>query len=63
MTDAIVAEGLAKQYGDVVALDGMELPVPEGTVFVLVGPNGAGKTIRPRRGRRNAQGREHLEEF
>jgi ABC-2 type transport system ATP-binding protein len=39
-----VAEGLVKKYGDVVALDGMELSVPEGTVFGLLGPNGAGKT-------------------
>jgi ABC-2 type transport system ATP-binding protein len=44
MPDAIVAEGLARKYGDVVALDGMELSVPEGTGFALVGPNGAGKT-------------------
>lgn len=44
MTDAIVAEGLVKRYGNVVALDGMELTVPEGTVFGLLGPNGAGKT-------------------
>jgi ABC-2 type transport system ATP-binding protein len=44
MANAIVAEGLVKRYGDVVALDGMELSVPEGTVFGLVGPNGAGKT-------------------
>jgi ABC-2 type transport system ATP-binding protein len=44
MSDAIVAEGLVKKYGDVVALDGMNLSVPEGTVFALVGPNGAGKT-------------------
>jgi ABC-2 type transport system ATP-binding protein len=44
MTDAIVAEGLVKKYGDVIALDGMELTVPEGTVFGLLGPNGAGKT-------------------
>ncbi|MGH3389259.1 MAG: ATP-binding cassette domain-containing protein [Actinomadura sp.] len=44
MSDAIVAEGLVKRYGDVVALDGMGLSVPEGTVFGLVGPNGAGKT-------------------
>jgi ABC-2 type transport system ATP-binding protein len=41
---AIVAEGLVKKYGDVAALDGMSLSVPEGTVFGLVGPNGAGKT-------------------
>jgi hypothetical protein len=38
MPDAIVAEGLAKRYGDVVALDGMALSVPEGSVFGLVGP-------------------------
>jgi ABC-2 type transport system ATP-binding protein len=44
MSDAIVAEGLVKRYGDVVALDGMDLSIPEGTVFALVGPNGAGKT-------------------
>ncbi|WP_163507306.1 ATP-binding cassette domain-containing protein [Fodinicola acaciae] len=44
MAEAIVAEGLAKKYGKIVALDGMNLSVPEGTVFGLVGPNGAGKT-------------------
>ncbi|GAA4521249.1 MULTISPECIES: ATP-binding cassette domain-containing protein [Nonomuraea] len=44
MPDAIVAEGLVKKYGDVVALDGMDLTVPEGTVLGLLGPNGAGKT-------------------
>jgi ABC-2 type transport system ATP-binding protein len=44
MTDAIVAEGLIKTYGTVRALDGIDLRVPEGTVFGLLGPNGAGKT-------------------
>ncbi|WP_327587264.1 ATP-binding cassette domain-containing protein [Nonomuraea sp. NBC_00507] len=44
MPDAIMAEGLVKKYGNVTALDGMELSVPEGTVFGLLGPNGAGKT-------------------
>ncbi|MFC4121769.1 ATP-binding cassette domain-containing protein [Nonomuraea zeae] len=44
MPSAIEAEGLVKKYGDVVALDGMDLSVPEGTVFGLLGPNGAGKT-------------------
>ena len=36
--------GLAKRYGDHVALDGVDLAVPEGSVYGLVGPNGAGKT-------------------
>ncbi|WP_042441117.1 ATP-binding cassette domain-containing protein [Streptacidiphilus albus] len=45
MTDlAIAANGLRKSYGDKVVLDGIDLAVPEGTVFALLGPNGAGKT-------------------
>ncbi|MFC9942536.1 ATP-binding cassette domain-containing protein [Streptomyces pratensis] len=45
MTDpAIAASGLRKSYGDKVVLDGIDLTVPEGTVFSLLGPNGAGKT-------------------
>ncbi|MFI9842863.1 ATP-binding cassette domain-containing protein [Nonomuraea sp. NPDC051941] len=44
MPPAIHAEGLVKKYGDVVALNGMDLSVPEGTVLGLLGPNGAGKT-------------------
>ncbi|MFC6011711.1 ATP-binding cassette domain-containing protein [Nocardia lasii] len=44
MPDAIVAEGLVKRYGKLVALDGLDLSVPEGTVTALLGPNGAGKT-------------------
>jgi ABC-2 type transport system ATP-binding protein len=41
---AILTEGLRKSYGDVVALDGVDLAVETGTVFGLLGPNGAGKT-------------------
>jgi ABC-2 type transport system ATP-binding protein len=41
---AIVATGLRKSYGEKVVLDGIDLDVPEGTIFALLGPNGAGKT-------------------
>ncbi|MER5479886.1 ATP-binding cassette domain-containing protein [Streptomyces sp. NPDC002734] len=44
MPGAIRAEGLVKTFGDVRALDGVDLDVPEGTVLGLLGPNGAGKT-------------------
>ncbi|MGW0661247.1 ATP-binding cassette domain-containing protein [Streptodolium elevatio] len=44
MQDAIVAEGLVKTFGEVRALDGVDLNVPTGTVLGLLGPNGAGKT-------------------
>jgi ABC-2 type transport system ATP-binding protein len=40
----IEARGLVKTYGDVRALDGLDLSVPAGTVCALLGPNGAGKT-------------------
>ncbi|MFI8106735.1 ATP-binding cassette domain-containing protein [Streptomyces sp. NPDC086023] len=43
-TPAITANGLRKSYGDKVVLDGVDLTVPEGTIFSLLGPNGAGKT-------------------
>ena len=42
---AIAVEGLRKRYpGGVVALDGLSMVVPTGSVFGLLGPNGAGKT-------------------
>jgi len=41
---AVEAHGLTKHYGDIVALDGLDLAVPTGSVLGLLGPNGAGKT-------------------
>jgi len=41
---AIVVRGLTKSYGDTIALRGIDLEVPPGTVYGLLGPNGAGKT-------------------
>ncbi|MEU8436538.1 ATP-binding cassette domain-containing protein [Streptomyces sp. NPDC029216] len=43
-TYAVLSEGLEKHYGEVRALRGLDLAVPEGTVCGLLGPNGAGKT-------------------
>jgi ABC-2 type transport system ATP-binding protein len=43
-TAAIEAAGLVKRYGEKVALGGVDLHVPRGTVSALLGPNGAGKT-------------------
>jgi ABC-2 type transport system ATP-binding protein len=43
--DTIIrTEGVAKTFGEVQALKGVDLQVPRGTVFGLLGPNGAGKT-------------------
>ena len=41
---AIRTQALAKRYGAVTALEGLDLEVPAGSVFGLLGPNGAGKT-------------------
>ncbi|THA69400.1 ATP-binding cassette domain-containing protein, partial [Streptomyces sp. A0642] len=41
---AVSAVGMRKSYGDKVVLDGIDLRIPQGTVFALLGPNGAGKT-------------------
>jgi daunorubicin resistance ABC transporter ATP-binding subunit len=64
---AIRVEGLRKGFGDVVALDGIDFDVEEGSVFGLLGPNGAGKTtavrvlatvLRPDGGRAEVLGRD-----
>jgi ABC-2 type transport system ATP-binding protein len=41
---ALSVAGLRKSYGEKVVLAGIDLDVPEGTIFSLLGPNGAGKT-------------------
>lgn len=43
-THALVVRGLKKSYGDVVAVDGLDLDIRTGECFGLLGPNGAGKT-------------------
>jgi daunorubicin resistance ABC transporter ATP-binding subunit len=68
MVDAAVqVEDLAKRFGTVQALDGVDFLVPHGTVFGLLGPNGAGKTtavrvlttiIAPDRGRARVLGHD-----
>ena len=41
---AIEARGLVKRFDGVVAVDGVDLAVPEGAIYGILGPNGAGKT-------------------
>ena len=64
---AIWVEGLAKSFGEVQALRGIDLAVPRGTVLGVLGPNGAGKTtavrilttlLQPDRGRAFVEGRD-----
>ncbi|OJF09837.1 ATP-binding cassette domain-containing protein [Couchioplanes caeruleus] len=43
-TPAVETSGLVKVFGDNRAVDGVDLTVPQGTVYGLLGPNGAGKT-------------------
>lgn len=44
MPNAIAIENLSKVFRDAIALNGLNMVVPEGSIFGLVGPNGAGKT-------------------
>ncbi len=71
MTSAIEAEGLVKSFGNVRALDGIDMVAREGTVFGLLGPNGAGKTtairvlstlLRPDAGRASVGGYDVVRE-
>lgn len=41
---AVLAEALSKRFGDVVAVDAIDLNIPAASVLALLGPNGAGKT-------------------
>ena len=71
MSDAppLEARGLVKRYGDIVAVDHVDLTVDRGDVFGYLGPNGAGKTtslrmllglIRPTEGNARLFGRDPL---
>jgi len=73
MTDSrpVAARGLVKRYGDLVAVDHVDLTVEKGDVFGYLGPNGAGKTtslrmllglIRPTEGSARLFGRDPLED-
>ena len=62
---AILVDDLGKRFGEIVAVDGVSLEVPPGSVLGLLGPNGAGKTtivrvlttiLRPDRGRATVLG-------
>ncbi|QZD96549.1 ATP-binding cassette domain-containing protein [Qipengyuania gelatinilytica] len=41
---AIEARGLVKRFDDTLAVDGVDISVPEGAIYGILGPNGAGKT-------------------
>jgi ABC-2 type transport system ATP-binding protein len=71
MAYAIETTGLTKAYGEITALDGVSLRIPEGDFFGLLGPNGAGKTtlirilttlIRPTSGSARVAGHDVLKE-
>jgi len=42
--DEVIIEDLTKRFGDLTAVDHLDLNVPEGSIYGLLGPNGAGKS-------------------
>ena len=69
---AIEARGLVKRFDDTLAVDGVDLEVPEGAIYGILGPNGAGKTttlrmllgiIDPDAGLRRVLGRERPQDI
>ncbi|MHA2320847.1 MAG: ATP-binding cassette domain-containing protein [Candidatus Thorarchaeota archaeon] len=69
--DEVTISGLTKNFGDLVAVDHMELNIPAGTIFGLLGPNGAGKStttrllstlLRPTEGTARVSGFDIIEE-
>ena len=69
--DPIVAEGLVRRFGDIFAVDGIDLRVGAGEVFGFLGPNGAGKSttvrmlttlLRPTSGRATVAGHDVVTE-
>jgi ABC-2 type transport system ATP-binding protein len=69
--DPVEAEGLVRRFGNIVAVDGIDLVVHQGEVFGFLGPNGAGKSttvrmlttlLRPSRGTARVAGHDVLTE-
>jgi len=44
VTSILETNGLTRRFGKLIAVDGLTLSVPEGSIFAFLGPNGAGKT-------------------
>ena len=71
MTSPIEAEALVRRFGDIVAVDGIDLVVEQGEIFGFLGPNGAGKStavrmlttlLRPTSGRARVAGFDVVDE-
>ena len=67
MIPVVQAEKVTFRYGRTPVLDGLDLTVPEGSLYALLGPNGAGKTtlmklilglLRPRSGHMSVFGKD-----